>query len=143
MSSMEQCAELHAIALHLGLLRPYKESWSNYWDSIAFMLFSPTEFVAIHDEKITNFHFDFAYVLAVVPLVYLIVYTSYKLLSQMAVLRRCALCCKNQNDEDHRALSVEDVEREAYTDRQEGEPLLIKASDLGGRYSREQNTLSY
>ena len=62
----------------------------------------------------------------------------------MAVLRRCALCCKNWNDEDRRACSVGDVEREAYTDSQEGEPLLTAASDLGGRYSKdEENSLSY
>ena len=130
-------------SLFFGLLRPYKENWINYWDSIAFMLFSLGEFVAIYDEYVAKSDFVFVYVLAVVPLVYLIVYTSYKLLSQMAVLRRCALCCKNWNDEGRSAFSVEDVEREAYTDSQESEPLLTTASDLGGRYSRdEENTLS-
>ena len=129
-------------SLFFGLLRPYKENWINYWDSIAFMLFSLAEFVTVYDEHM-RFHFSFAYGLAVVPLVYLIVYTSYKLLSQMAVLRRCALCCKNRIDEGRSAFSVEDVEREAYTDGQESEPLLTTASDLGGRYSRdEENTLS-
>ena len=102
------------------------------------MLFSLRECIVVYDEYVTRSHnFSFAYVPAVVPLVYLIVYTSYKLLSQMAVLRRCALCCKNWNDKDRRALSVGDVEKEAYTDSQEGEPLLTAASDLGGRYSRD------
>ena len=106
--------------------------------------FHSAEFVAVYNEKITKFHFGFAYVLAVVPLVYLIVYGSYKLLSQMAVLRRCALCCKNRIDEDRSALSVGDVEREAYTDSQEGEPLLTAASDLGGRYGKDEgNSLFY
>ena len=122
-----------SVSLFFGLLQPYKESWINNLDSIAFMLFSLAEFVTDYDEHM-RFHFSFAYGLAVVPLVYLIVYTSYKLLSQMAVLRRCALCCKNHNDEDRRALSAGEVEREAYTDSQEGEPLLTTASDLGGRY---------
>ena len=131
-------------SLFFGLLQPYKESWINYWDSIAFMLFSLGEFVSVYNEQVTKFHFGFAYVLAVLPLVYLIVYGSYKLLSQMAVLRRCALCCKNWNDEGRRALSVEDVEREAYTDCQEGEQLLTAASDLGGRYGKDEgNSLFY
>ena len=125
-------------SLFFGLLRPYKENWINYWDSIALMLFSLGEFLAIYGKYVTSSQLSFAYVLAVVPLVYLIVYTGYKLLSQMAVLRHCALCCKNQNDKDRRALSVGDVEREAYTDCQEGEPLLTAASDLGGRYSKEK-----
>ena len=60
------------------------------------------------------------------------------MLSQTAILRRCVLCCMNRSDEDGRALSVGDVEREAYTDSEEGAPLLTTASDLGGRYS---NTL--
>ena len=71
----------------------------------------------------------FIYVLAVVPLVYLIVYASYKVLSQTAILHHCALCCKNQTDEGRRALSVGDVEREAYTYSEEGAPLLTTASD--------------
>ena len=92
------------------------------------MLISLGEFTVLYDQY-TRSRFSFAYGLIVIPEVYFIVYTSYKLLSQMAILRRCALCCKNQNDEDRRALSVGDVEREEYTDSQEGEPLLTTASD--------------
>ena len=121
-----------SVSLFFGLLQPYKEGWINYWDSFSFMLSSLGEFLAVYNEQVTMF--QFGTVLAVVPLLYLIVYASYKLLSQMAVLRRCALCCKNWNDEDRRACSVGDVEREACTDSQEGEPLLTATSDLGGRY---------
>ena len=131
-------------SLFFGLLRPYKETWINYWDSIVFMLFSFGEFVVLYDHYVTRSHCSFAYGLIVVPLVYLIVYGSYKLLSQMAVLRRCALCCKNRIDEGRSALGVGDVEREAYTDSQEGEPLLTTASDLGGKDSEdEENNVSY
>ena len=129
-------------SLFFGLLRPYKENWINYWDSIVFMLISLGEFIVLYGQY-TRSHFSFVYGLIVIPEVYFIVYISYKLLSQMAILRLCALCCKNQNDEDRRALSVGDVEREAYTDSQECEPLLTTASDLGGRYSKdEENSLS-
>ena len=65
-------------SLFFGLLQPYKESWINYWDSIVFMLFSLGEFDVMY-EKIARSNFSFRYGLAVVPLVYLIVYTSYKL----------------------------------------------------------------
>ena len=116
-------------SLFFGLLRPYKENWFNCLDSIGAMLFALGEFVALYDEYVTRSNFVFIYGLIAVPLVYLIVYTSYKVLSQTAILHRCALCCKNQTDEGRRALSVGDVEREAYTDSEEGAPLLPKTCD--------------
>ena len=116
-------------SLFFGVLRPYKEQWINYWDSIAMMLFSFAEFLTLYEEFVTSSHFALVYVLAVVPLVYLIVYTSYKLLSQAAILHHYALCCKNRIDEGRRAFSVEDVEREAYTDSEERTPLLTTAGN--------------
>ena len=126
-------------SLFFGLLQPYKEKWINYIDSIGFMLFSVGEFLAVYDEKGTRTFFLID-VLAVVPLVYIIVYTSYKLLFQTAVLRCCVPRCKKQIDELHSDFDV-DVEREAYIKREEREPLLTTASDLGGRYSRDEETL--
>ena len=117
-------------SLFFGLLRPYKESWINYWDSIGTMLLSLAEFVTLFDHRhYTSSSVAFKYGLAIVPLVYFIVYTSYKVLSQLGILHHCALCCKNQTDEGRRALSVGDVERETYTDSEEAAPLLATASD--------------
>ena len=78
------------------------------------MLFSFAEFVALYDEYVTSGHYVLVSVLAVVPLVFLIVY--------VAILHHCALCCKNRIDEGRRTLSVGDVEREAYTDSEEAAP---------------------
>ena len=125
-------------SLLFGLLQPYKESWINYWDSIVFMLFSLGEFDVLYGTFITRSHYIFVYALAVLPLVYLIVYTSYKLLSQMVIFRHYALCCTNRIDEGRNACSVGDVEREAHNDSGEGEPLLTTACNLGGRYSKEK-----
>ena len=118
-------------SLFFGLLQPYEESWINYWDSVVFMLLSVGESVAVYDFYVTRSRFSLAYALAIVPLLYLIVYTCYKLLYQRAVLHHRILCCKNWIDEGRSACSVGDVEREAYTDSQENEPLLTTASDLG------------
>ena len=93
------------------------------------ILFSFAEFLALYDEYVTRGNYVLIYVLVVVPLVYLIVYTSYKVLSQTAILHYCALCCKNRIDERHSAFSVGDVEREAYTDSEERAPLLTTASN--------------
>ena len=125
-------------SLFFGLLRPYKERWINYWDSVAFMLLSFGEYVAAYDFSVTESNFSFAYALGVVPLLYLIVYATYKLLYQRVILRRCAPCWKNRIDEGRSAFSVGDVEREIYTDSRESEPLLTTASDLGGRYSKDE-----
>ena len=127
------------VSLFFGLLQPYKERWINYLDSIAFMLLSVSEFIVLYDLNITRSNFSFAYALDVVPLLYLIVYASYKLLYRRVVLCHCAFCCKNQIDEGR---SVGDVEREAYTDSRENEPLLTTASEFGGRYGSkdEENT---
>ena len=128
-------------SLFFGLLQPYKTSWINCWDSIVFMLFSVGEFLAIYNKYIIRSRsFDLLYGLAVVPLLYLIVYVSYKLLLQTVVLRRCILRCKNQTDERYSDFNVGDVEREAYTDYEEREPLLTTASDIGGRYGRDEET---
>ena len=116
-------------SLFFGLLRPYKKSWINYWDSVAMMLFSLAEFAAFFNQYVTRSHFVIAIVLAGVPLLYLIVYTSYKVLSRTPILRRCVLRCMNRTDEDSRALSVGGVEREPYTDSEEGAPLLPTASN--------------
>ena len=125
-------------SLFFGLLQPYKERWINYWDSVAFMLFSIGEYVTAYDFNVTRSHFSFLYALTVVPLLYLIVYATYKLLYQRVILRRCAPCWKNWIDEGRCTFSVGDVEREAYTDGQEREPLLTTACDLGGRYSKDK-----
>ena len=93
------------------------------------MLFSLAEFAALYDQYVTKSHFVIVSVLAVVPLLYLIVYTSYKMLPRTAILCHCVLCCMNRTVEDGRALSVGDVEREAYMDSEEGAPLLPTASN--------------
>ena len=124
-------------SLFFGLLQPYKKKWINYIDSIGFMLLSFGEFVVV-DDYVTKSHHTFAYGLTVVPLVSLMVYTCYKLLYQRVILRRCALCCKNRIDEGRSACSVGDVEREAYTDSRENEPLLTTASEFGGRYNKDR-----
>ena len=130
------------VSLLFGLLQPYKERWINYWDSVAFMLLSFGESVAVlYDVYITRSPLGFVYALAVAPLLYLIVYTCYKLLYQRVILHYCTLCCKTRIDEGRSACSVGDVEREAYTDSRESKPLLTTASEFGGRYSKdEKNT---
>ena len=126
-------------SLFFGILQPYKENWINYWDAVTFMLLSLGQFVALYDEYVTRSRFSLAYGLGILPLVYIIVYTSYKLLSHLAV-RHCALRCKNRNDEGRSAYNVGDVEREAYTNSEQREPLLTAASVLGGRYNRDEES---
>ena len=87
-------------SLLFGLLRPYKENygWVNYVDSVALALCSLAEFIVLYDVHVRRSRFGFVYGLVAIPLVYLIVYTTYKLLSRTRLLRRFALCCKNQTE---------------------------------------------
>ena len=125
------------VALLFGLLRPYKESWVNYWDSIGFALLALSELVVVYAKYVLRTRFGFIYGLAVVPLVYLIVYATYKLLSRTRLRHHCALFCNNQSGEGDSATSVGDVEREACTGSEEDEPLLIPVGDTAGEGDRE------
>ena len=80
------------MSLFFGLLR------INYFDSVSFMLLSVSKSVALYDLNVTRSNFSFVYALAIGPLLYLIVYATYKLLYQRVILRHCALCYKNRID---------------------------------------------
>ena len=81
-------------SLLFALLRPYKENWINVWDSIALALFSLAELTVMYNLLTSTSQFVITSVLAVVPLLYICVYTSYKVLFQMGLLQRCSLIQK-------------------------------------------------
>ena len=71
------------IAAFLFLLfRPYKDKfWLNVWDSTAFSLFAFALFCNMYSRSIAYVPFQILGVLATVPLIYIIVYVTYKLLT--------------------------------------------------------------
>ena len=121
---------LATASLMFGLLRPYKENWVNYWDCVMFFLFMVGEVAALYDHyKATIF---LSYALAVVPLVYICVYTVGKLLFRMGALHRCELLCKLSNDEvqTNSVISSDHEQRKSPTN-EDYEPLVAVAGDQG------------
>ena len=81
-------------SLMFALLRPYKENWVNTWDSIAFALFAYGELTVLYDEHVSKTRPFLAYVLVMLPVVYIVVYATYKLLLRIGVFQYCSRFCK-------------------------------------------------
>ena len=113
-----------------GLLRPYKENWVNFWDSVVFFLFMVGEVAVMYDHfKATIF---LSYALAVVPLLYITLYTVGKLLFPMRIVHHCALLCKFSSDESEvQNYSVTTSEGKKSPTNEESEPLLVIAGEQG------------
>ena len=114
--------------LMFGLLRPYKEKWVNSWDSVIFFLFMVGEVAAISGYYKGTMLLSYA--LAVVPLVYICVYTAGRLLSRMEIIRRCTLLSKFSSDEMQNDLVCMSDEMRSPTN-DNCEPLLATAGEQG------------
>ena len=119
---------LATASLMFGLLRPYKENWVNFWDSVLFFLFFVGDAVAIGYEA----SLLLSYILAIVPLVYICTYTIGKLLLQKGVIHRCAVLCKFSSIEVQN--DVESMfEEENSPANEECKPLLASVGEHGDR----------
>ena len=120
---------LATASLMFGLLRPYKENWVNFWDSVVFFLFMVCEVAALYDNyKATIF---LSYALAAVPLVYISVYTVGKLFFRTRIMHRCALLFKFSSDEMQNDLVSTSHEENKSPANENYEPLLAIASEQG------------
>ena len=68
-------------SLLFGLLRPYKKTWLNIFDSVVLALFCFARVIQSH--MVTNVS-PILYTLAALPFLYITVYTTYKLLSRIS-----------------------------------------------------------
>ena len=79
------------------LFRPYKNSaWLNIWDSIAFSLYAFVQFSIMYSKYVASVPLQIMDVLSAVPLVYLIIYVTYRLVVWMKTLK---ICKKKHRDE--------------------------------------------
>ena len=79
------------------LFRPYKSSsWLNIWDSIAFSLYAVVVFCVMYSKYIASVPIQVSEVLSVVPLLYLVIYVTYRLVVWMKGLQICKKKQKNQ-----------------------------------------------
>ena len=110
-------------ALVFLLFRPYKDNfWLNVWDSIAFALFAFALFCNMYARYIAPVPFQILGVLSTVPLIYFIVYVTYKLLTWTKALHMC------KKRIDHPTLEPQEPDRllhpEEYGSEEECKPLL-------------------
>ena len=110
-------------ALVFLLFRPYKDNfWLNVWDSIAFALFAFVLFCNMYARYIAPVPFQILGVLSTVPLIYFIVYVTYKLLTWTKALHMC------KKRIDHPTLEPQEPDRllhpEEYGSEEECKPLL-------------------
>ena len=87
------------IIMHIGswsllfsLLRPYKKRWLNIFDSVGLALYCFGQILQ-NNATIVGAA-PIMYTLAALPLLYIIIYLIYKLLSRMGLLRCCSNCMK-------------------------------------------------
>ena len=79
------------------LFRPYKSSsWLNIWDSIAFSLYAVVVFCVMYSKYIASVPIQVSEVISVVPLLYLVIYVTYRLVVWMKGLQICKNKQKNQ-----------------------------------------------
>ena len=77
-------------SLLFALLRPYKDNWINSWDSVVFALYCFGEVGFVYARYINHTRFDIAYGLAVIPVLYIILYITYQMLFRMSLRQRCS-----------------------------------------------------
>ena len=111
-------------ALAFLLFRPYKDNfWLNVWDSTAFSLLAFALFCNMYARYIAPVPIAFVAVLATIPLMYFIIYVTYKLLTWTK-----AFCmCKKHTE--HPILQSQEPDRllhpEEYGSEEEHKPLLV------------------
>ena len=143
---------LGAGSLLFALLRPYKESWINIWDSVALALYCFGELSYMYGIYVIHSRFDIAYGLALLPLLYITLYITYHMLFRMGLHQRCsslfqklttqrAILPRVDNHYDDYSDTDDFPDRVAHPEQYE--PLLPSAERQGTRYESEEHTADY
>ena len=129
-------------ALVFLLFRPYKDNWLNIWDSTVFSLLAFAQYCNIYARYVAPVPITFeAAVLSTLPLIYLIVYATYKLLTWTKVLQ---MCKKHRN---HPALESQEPDRLLHPEEygsEEHKPLLApREGNNSDRCTQDTDTETY
>ncbi len=134
---------LGVASLLFALLRPYKESWINIWDSVAFALYCFGEVSTVYARYVNHTRFDMAYGLAVIPLLYIVLYITYQILLRSGLHQHCSPLFQKIISQ-RATLPRVDNHMDDYSDRddfpdrvahpEEYEPLLPSAERQGRRF---------
>ena len=129
-------------ALVFLLFRPYKDNWLNIWDSTVFSIITLAQFWNIYARYLVPLPMTFeAVMLVTVPLIYLIVYATYKLLTWTKALH---MCNKRTN---HPALEWQEPDRLLHPEEygsEEHKPLLVgREGDNSDKCPQDTETETY
>ena len=129
-------------ALAFLLFHPYKDNfWLNVWDSAGFSLFAFALFCNMYARYIAPVPIAFVAVLATVPLMYFIIYATYKLLTWTKAFRMC------KKRTDHPTLESQEPDRllhpEVYGSEEECKPLLAGKERNSDHCPQDTETVTY
>ena len=129
-------------SLFFLLFRPYKDNfWLNAWDSTMFSLIAFALFCNMYARYIAPVPIQIFGVLANVPLIYFIIYATYKLLTWIKAHHLCKKCTDHstlQSQEPDRLLRPEEYASE------EHKPLLVgDEGDNSGNCPQDTETETY
>ena len=130
-------------ALVFLLFRPYKDNWLNIWDSTLFSVFAFALFCNMYTRYVAPVPFQILGVLATVPLIYFIVYVTYKLLTWTKTFHIC-----KKRTECPTGLQSQEPDRllhpEEYGSEEEHKPLLVGGEgDNSGNCPQDIETETY
>ena len=122
------------------LFRPYKDNfWLSVWDSTVLSLFAFSLFCNMYTRYIASVPIEIVGALAIVPLIYFVIFVAYKLLTWMKISQMCT----NQHT-NHPTLEPQEPDRllhpEEYESDGEHKPLLAKDQ---GNYPQVIETETY
>ena len=78
------------VSLLFSLLRPYRDNRYNILDCVGFALYALLQFWIVCNEYINSVPLQFAYLLTVLPFIYISIYIGYNLLLWMGLVQRCS-----------------------------------------------------
>ena len=76
------------VSLLFAILRPYKNNWINFWDSVVFALIAFSFFWVMCAQYIVSLPFEVVGVIVTVPFMYIIIYVMFR---YTKVLRKCCV----------------------------------------------------
>ena len=77
------------VALLFALFRPYKNNCFNIVDCLGFTLLALSTFLIMYTMQTMPIPIQLVYVVLLIPFLYFIVFTSYKILFKVALFRTC------------------------------------------------------
>ena len=122
------------VSFLFALLRPYKNNWFNVWDSVVFLLIAFAEISIMYNKYVASIPLVYlGGIVITIPLVYISIYTVYKLFSRTNIIQRCRYFINKQR-------SITSLEADRLVNPEEYQQLL---PSVGSESSSHQEAQTY